>query len=153
MGTTVRVAGEDDFAQIIGLDSAESGQDRQDYWHGLFNRFRNRPDDRHILVAIRDESLVGYIIGEVRDGEFGLPRAGWIVHLRVSDQMREEKVGTRLFDTLCARFRRDGVARLRTAVARTDTLVMAFFRSQGMMAAPTVQMEMDLDDRDQRGAS
>jgi hypothetical protein len=35
--------------------------------------------------------------------------------------------------------------KVRTMLARDANLVMSFFRSQGMMAGPFVELEMDLD--------
>ncbi len=45
---------------------------------------------------------------------------------------------------------RSGVDTLRTMLARDDDLNMAFFRSQGMMGGPFVQLEMPLDPRRDR---
>ena len=53
--------------------------------------------------------------------------------------------GTRLFEELCNRFRQAGVAKVRTMLARNNGLVLAFFRSLGMMAGPFIQLEKDLD--------
>ena len=43
------------------------------------------------------------------------------------------------------RFKRIGVRKLRTIVARENTLILSFFRSQGMMAGPLVALETDLE--------
>jgi len=37
------------------------------------------------------------------------------------------------------------VNKVRTLLARDNHLVMSFFRSQGMMAAPFIALERDLD--------
>ena len=39
--------------------------------------------------------------------------------------------GTRLLEAICAAFRRRGVQKVRTLLARDNALVLAFFRSQG----------------------
>ncbi len=46
---------------------------------------------------------------------------------------------------MCRCFRETGVTKIRTMIARDAQLVMSFFRSQGLMAGPFVQLEMDLE--------
>ena len=38
-----------------------------------------------------------------------------------------------------------GVRKLRTMLSRDNTLILSFFRSQGMMAGPFIPLEMDLE--------
>ena len=42
-------------------------------------------------------------------------------------------------------FRAQGVTRLRTMVDRRDTLILSFFRAQGMRAGPSLQLDLDLE--------
>jgi L-amino acid N-acyltransferase YncA len=53
-------------------------------------------------------------------------------------------IGTRLLEAICAGFRHAGVDEVRTLIARDNSLVLSFFRSQGMMAAPFIPLEKDL---------
>jgi ribosomal protein S18 acetylase RimI-like enzyme len=55
-------------------------------------------------------------------------------------------VGTRLLEAIVAAFRRAGVTKVRTLLARDNTLVLSFFRSQGMMAAPFIPLELELEE-------
>ena len=49
-----------------------------------------------------------------------------------------------LLEAISDAFRSQGVGTLRTMLARDNTLIMSFFRSQGMMAGPLLMLEMDL---------
>ena len=42
-------------------------------------------------------------------------------------------------------FRKAGVTRIRTMIPWENMDLMSFFRSQGMMAGPFVQLEVDLE--------
>jgi hypothetical protein len=53
-------------------------------------------------------------------------------------------MATRLLEAMTAAFRRQGVTTLRTLIARDNRLVLSFFRSQGMMAAPVIPLEKDI---------
>jgi ribosomal protein S18 acetylase RimI-like enzyme len=65
--------------------------------------------------------------------------------LGVRPEARLAGVGERMLEAICERFRRAGVTTVRTLLARDNTLVLAFFRSQGMMAAPFIPLQMELD--------
>jgi ribosomal protein S18 acetylase RimI-like enzyme len=88
--------------------------------------------------------VVGFVIGEVRDWEFGSPPCGWVFAIDVKPDSRQAGIGTRLLDAICASFRRAGVRKVRTMLGRDNTLILSFFRSQGMMAGPFIPLEMDL---------
>ena len=53
-------------------------------------------------------------------------------------------VGSALFDALIARFKDKGVTRVRTLVDRKDHPILSFFRAQGMVAGPSLQLDRDL---------
>ncbi len=65
--------------------------------------------------------------------------------LGVDPTVRLRKIGSQLFDAICACLAQAGVDTVRTMLARDDNLNMAFFRSQGMMGGPFIQLEMPLD--------
>jgi ribosomal protein S18 acetylase RimI-like enzyme len=58
--------------------------------------------------------------------------------------VRQAGIGTRLLSALSTSLRRTGVRKLRTLLSRENTLILSFFRSQGMTAAPMIPLEMDL---------
>ena len=89
--------------------------------------------------------MVGFIIGEIRDWEFGSPPCGWVFAIDVDPSARLAGVGTRLLQAISANFRQAGVDKLRTLLAIDNTLILSFFRSQGMMAGPLISLEMDLE--------
>lgn len=143
----VRHAKAKDLPFIVALDKENTGEAKPDYWQRLFERFSANREGRCFLVA-EDRSegvLVGFIIGETRAWEFGSPPCGWIFALGVSPRARLQQIGTHLFDTICEGFRGSGINTVRTMLARDSSLVMSFFRSQGMTAGPFIQLEKELD--------
>jgi hypothetical protein len=59
--------------------------------------------------------------------------------------MRLHSVGYAMLEAISNEFKKAGVSKMRTMVARDDRLPMLFFRSEGMMAGPYIQLEKDLD--------
>jgi GNAT superfamily N-acetyltransferase len=135
-----------DLGEVIAIDAAITGLEKTDYWYELFHRYGGgRTRQRLFLVAESAGVIHGFIIGEVRDWEFGSAPCGWVFGLSVRPGARLAGVGTRMLEAICDGFRHTGVAKVRTLLARDDSLVLSFFRSQGMMAAPFIPLEMDLD--------
>lgn len=142
----VRPVRRGDLDQVIALDATVTGLAKRDYWPSVFRRYGGASQGaREFLVAISDGRVAGFIIGEVRDWEFGSPPCGWVFAIDVAPDARLAGIGTRLLDAICASFRRQGVRKLRTMLARDNTLILSFFRSQGMTAGSLMPLEMDLD--------
>jgi ribosomal protein S18 acetylase RimI-like enzyme len=143
---TIRPARPGDRDAVIALDARVTGLAKRAYWQGLFRRYGGRAADaRPFLVAEADGRVVGFVIGEVRDWEFGSPPCGWVFGIDVDPDARLAGVGSMLLDAIAGAFRRAGVSTLRTLLARDNTLVLSFFRSQGMVAGPFIPLEMPLE--------
>lgn len=142
----VRPARRRDLDHVVAIDAAVTGIEKRDYWRRVFGRYGDAPGaDPQFLVADAGGRVVGFVIGEVRDWEFGSPPCGWVFAIDVAPEARLAGIGARLLAAVCDGFRRAGVRQVRTLLARDDTLVLSFFRSQGMMAAPLIPLEMHLD--------
>jgi ribosomal protein S18 acetylase RimI-like enzyme len=142
---TIRPAKRGDLPQVIAIDATVTGLEKQNYWRSVYRRYGvGSTDQRHFLVAVAGRRIVGFLIAEVRDWEFGSPPCGWVFAIDVHPQARQTGVGTRLLEATCALFRRAGVRKLRTMLASDNTLILSFFRSQGMMAGSLIPLEMDL---------
>ncbi len=135
-----------DLEQVIAIDATVTGLEKRAYWLRVYRRYgkAGAGEQRHFLVAQSDAKVVGFAIGEVRDWEFGSPPCGWVFAINVDPDARQGGIGARLLATLSALFRRAGVLKLRTMLARDNTLILSFFRSQGMVAGPLIPLEMDL---------
>jgi len=142
----VRPVKRGDLDQVIAIDAAVTGLEKRDYWRAIFRRYgMAEGEPRHFLVAAAEGRVVGFVIGEVRDWEFGSPPCGWVFAINVAPAARQAGIGTRLLQAISATFRRAGVRKLRTMLARDNTLILSFFRSQGMTAGSLIPLEMDLD--------
>jgi len=151
--TTVRVRRVQaaDIPQVIGLDTRVTKLAKAEYWNDVFLRYgKRRPHERFFLVAERradktKSRVLGFIIGEIRAWEFGSTPCGWVFALSVEPEMRLHNVGYALLEAISREFKKAGVGKMRTMVARDARLPMLFFRSEGMMAGPYIQLEKDLD--------
>ena len=138
----IRSAEPADLSEISALDARLTGEPKATYWQAMLERYAGGPPDRHFLVAETGNGhLAGFIAGEVRAFEFGQPAAGWVFAIQVDPKLRLKGTGSALFEALCARFKAQGVGRVRTLVDRKDNLILSFFRAQGMTAGPSLQLD------------
>ena len=134
-----------DLPAVIALDATVTGLHKADYWQRIYRRYGVAGQGlRHFLVAVAGARVCGFAIGEVRDWEFGSPPCGWVFAIDVDPRVRLRGVGTALLGAMRERFERVGVDKLRTMLARDNTLLLSFFRSQGMTAGRLIPLEIDL---------
>ena len=143
-GIQIRTAAESDLPAIMTFDERSNKDVNPHYWQEMFARYGNDKDKQLFLVCEYEAEMVGFIIGEIRDWEFGSSPCGWVFALGVRPDIRLGCVATHMYAAICDFFRQKGVKKVRTMVARQDNDFHSFFRSQGMMAGPYIQLEKDL---------
>jgi GNAT superfamily N-acetyltransferase len=80
--------------------------------------------------------VVGFMLGEVRSGEFGLEEpTGWIGVLGVDPAARGKAVGRQLAAGIFAHFRARGVRAVRTMVEAGRPELESFFSALGFAPA------------------
>lgn len=137
----VRPLAAGDEAVVAGLDRAVRGEDRTGYWKERLGRFL---DGGVGLVATVDGRPAGYLLGEVRDGDFDMPALGWIVHLGVDPALRRRGVGAALVRAAVDAFRKAGVGSVRTLVHLGDLEAVHFFHGCEFRQADYLSLELDL---------
>jgi ribosomal protein S18 acetylase RimI-like enzyme len=146
---TVRRVRPADVREVIALDQRVTSLAKPDYWQDIFERYgRRRQSERHFLIAEAQDKqmpILGFIIGEVRAWEFGSAPCGWVFALSVEPKARQHGIGDALFGAISQEFKKAGVTKMRTMVARDNRLHMLFFRGEGMMAGPYLQLEKELE--------
>lgn len=142
----IREAVKSDLPEVIALDEEVTGLAKRQYWKEsmAFGGSRRR-QPRFLLIAEKRGRIEGFILGEIRSWEFGEPPCGWVFAIQVRSKSRLKGTATRLFEAICNEFRRAGVTKVRTLMARDNHLVLSFFRSQGMMAGPFIELETSLE--------
>src|SRR5512141_3205133 len=102
----VRPVDANDLGQIIAIDAEVTGLEKTDYWYELFHRYGvGCTRQRLFLVAESGDVIQGFIIGEVRDWEFGSAPCGWVFGLSVRASARLGGVGARMLEAICDGFR------------------------------------------------
>jgi len=143
----IRPAESHDIGAISALDARITSLPKKQHWQDLLARSKSRDFAQFFLVAdtpASSKSLLGFIVGEIRAWEFGSAPSGWVYALSVEPTVREHGVGEALLAAIAAEFKRCKITKMRTMVAKDSPLPMLFFRAEGMMAGPYIQLEKDL---------
>lgn len=133
----VRPADELDIDDIVRIDEKIGGEYRPEVWERRLGYYIRR-DPESSVVAEADGKVVGFMLGEVRSGEFGLEHpTGWIEVLGVDPDFRGRAVGRLMADAMLQHFRDQGATEVRTLVEEERMGdVAGFFRSLGFEQAP-----------------
>lgn len=132
----VRPLDELDITAVADIAERSGGPRDAGFWEDRVTSFLRR-DPEGALIAEVGGRAAGFMLGEVRRGEFGIAEpTGWIEFLGVDPELRGRAVGRLLVEALEAHFRARGAVAVRTLVDETMPGVAAFFASLGYAPAP-----------------
>ena len=140
----VRPLTELDIEAVTRIDERITGRYRPEVWERRIGYYLRR-DPEASQVAEVGGTVAGFMLGEVRGGEFGLDEpTGWIEFFGVDPDVRGRNLGRRLCDALLAHFRSQGAHVARTMVATRDAEIAGFLGAMGFSAAPLTALEKRL---------
>src|SRR6185437_2024069 len=112
----IRPVNELDIEAICRIDERITGKYRPDVWEDRVVYFIRRDPDSSQVAEV-DGKVVGFMLGEVRGGEFGMEEpTGWLEFFGVDPSARERGIGRGLTDALLAGFKKRGAHVARTMV-------------------------------------
>lgn len=127
----IRPLDELDIDDIVAIDEKIGGEYRPEVWETRVGYYLRR-DPEGPVVAEVDGQVIGFMLGEVRSGEFGLEEpTGWIEVLGVDPDHRGQAAGRLMAEVLLEHFRTQGVTRVRTLVDEDMDELRKFFTALG----------------------
>ncbi|MFH1139441.1 MAG: GNAT family N-acetyltransferase [Pseudomonadota bacterium] len=101
--------------------------------------------DGIFLAAENDGEVIGFFLGEVKHGHFGLEHSGWIEMFGVHPKVMGQGVGRALGQAAMDRFRALGVRDVYTAVRWDSGDHLAFFKSMGFSLSNFINLKIRLE--------
>jgi ribosomal protein S18 acetylase RimI-like enzyme len=128
---TIRSLSELDVDDIVRIVEKTRAAYQPDLWEDRVTYYLRRDPDGSV-VGEAGGRVVGFMLGDVRTGEFGIDEpCGWIEVLGVDPEHAGRGVGRALVAAMLERYRERGVARVRTMVDAAMPDVEAFFARAG----------------------
>jgi ribosomal protein S18 acetylase RimI-like enzyme len=124
-----------DISDIVAIDERIGGHYRPEVWERQIGYYLRRDPEASVVAEV-DGKVAGFMLGEVRSGEFGLEEpTGWIEVLGVDPAHRSKALGRGMAERMLAHFRSQGVRSVRTLVDEEREDLCRFFGSLGFKAS------------------
>ncbi|NOT34321.1 MAG: GNAT family N-acetyltransferase [Candidatus Eisenbacteria bacterium] len=140
----IRPLDELDLDAIVRIDEKIGGIYRPDFWEQRVVYYLRRDPDASRVAEVGGH-VVGFMLGELRAGEFGLEEpGGWIERFGIDPAHRGQDLGRRMFDAMVGHFRAQGAKSVRTLVDGRDASVAGFLKAIGFAPSPLQALEIRL---------
>ncbi|MCK4266330.1 MAG: GNAT family N-acetyltransferase [Thermoplasmata archaeon] len=140
----VRPMAQDDIGQAASIHKKipKEGltQDMEYSIEALFTAFIDR-SPKTCLVAEDDDTVVGFIVGDIKEWSFGLERSGWIEIVEVDPKHMGKGIGKTLGEALLKSFREEGIREVYTSVKWDSGDLIEFFKSIGFDKSGFINLE------------
>lgn len=134
-----------DVSEIVRIDATHAGRRREAYYQALLERYLDASHHTTLsFVACRDGRVLGFLIGEVSRGAYGLPEeVATVQTVGVDRAYARSGIAAMLFAEFETHARRLGVERVYTLVSWSDP-ILGYFHRMGFHPAQTLYLERTL---------
>ena len=140
----VRPLDELDIGRITEIDERITGIYRPEVWERRVGYYLRRDPDSSQVAEVEGR-VVGFMLGDVRAGEFGIESpSGWIERFGIDPDFRGRDIGRQLFEAILRHFRGCGTGAVRTLVDDRDAAVAGFLGALGFTPSSLKALEMQI---------
>ena len=131
-GILVRDLRLEDLAPLVRIDARTAGRSRRAYYERKLEEAVRESGIKISLAAEIEGILVGFLLGRLYYGEFGLPEPVAIIDsIGVDPDYQKRKVGAALMSQLETNMKGMGIEILQTQVGWDQFGLLAFMQAQG----------------------
>jgi N-acetylglutamate synthase-like GNAT family acetyltransferase len=142
----MRVMKREDLAAVVAIDTLISKQQRGQYFERKIESVINNPHNINTsLVAEVDGKVVGFIMGDVYFGEYGVPETSATIDtIGVHPDCQNRGVAHDLMDQFLTNMKAVGVSRVYTMVNWNDFTLERFFAGHKFQPSKRINLELQL---------
>mgnify|MGYP000103048068 CR=1 FL=1 len=142
----MRVMKREDLDAVAAIDALVSKQERRLYYERKIESVMVNPYNINTsLVAEVDGKIVGFVMGDVYFGEFGIPdTSATIDTIGVHPEFQHRGVAHDLLDQFLTNMKGVGVRKIYTLVNWNDFGLERFFASQKFEPSKRINLELQL---------
>ncbi len=139
----IRVMKEGDLQAIIDIDAKVTGTSRGEYYERKVSMMLDKKGSiATSLVADNDGLVIGFIMGNIYTGEFGIPQTtASLDSIGIDPDYANQAIGSQLLEEFIRHVRAAGVKDIQTLVDWDNIQLMKFFNKSGFIPSKTLNLE------------
>ena len=143
---SIRVMKPSDLDAIVRIDEQTSGQNRREYYERKMSILLDRKHTiNSSIVAELDGKVVGFIMGDIYFGEFGIPETSATIDtLGVDPAIQNRGIAGDVMDQFIMNMRAAGVTKIYTLVNWDDFALERFFSRHKFVPSKRINLELTL---------
>ena len=137
----IRLMAASDFDAVLAIDQKVLKFSRLAYYEMKFDKLFKSKEflPTSLLAELADGTVVGFIMGELYMGEYGISRDGATLDtVGVDPEYRKLGIGKRLMQNFIAHLKDLGVKKLNTLVDTNDINLLNFFEANNFKPAKNI---------------
>lgn len=142
----IRPMREEDLEEITSIDNMYFGMARPEYYKEKLSTATKGAGINTSLVAEVEGKLVGFVMGQLYTGEFGIPETtANLDTIGVHPMIGGKGVAGRLLEQFRVQMRKLGVTTIHTLVNWSDKNLLLFFHREGFVPSERLSLELTVD--------
>lgn len=139
----IRVMRESDLQAIIDIDAKVTGTSRVEYYERkVASMLDKKGSIATSLIADDGDKVIGFIMGNIYTGEFGIPQTtASLDTIGVDPDHSSQGIGTLLLEEFIRHVGAAGVKDIQTLVDWDNIQLMKFFNRSGFIPSKTLNLE------------
>ena len=143
----IRLMQADDFDAVVGIDEKVLKASRPEYYEMKFEKLFNSKDylPASLVAEEEDGTLVGFVMGELYMGEYGIFREeASLDTIGVDPDHQHRGIGEQLINEYLDHLKKLGVQKINTLVDWNDSKLIQFFSANRFSPSKTINLERRL---------
>ena len=138
----IRLMKAGDFDAVVGIDERVTKTSRLGYYKLKFEKFVQSRDYVPTSLVAEEENgtVVGFVMGEVFIGEYGLSETATLDTIGVDPSHRDKGIGRQLINEFMDHLKTLGIRKVNTLVDKGDSELMRFFNENQFSPSSTINL-------------
>lgn len=145
MEISIRPLKKEDITALVLIDAEITGKSRDSYYNRKFVEIFDSGRLSVSLVAEIEGVIVGFLLGQVYEGEYGIPEdTAYLDTIGILPKYSKLGVGSKLLDQFVSNVKACNVRKIYTLVNFGDTKLIKFFGSHGFSPSKRINLELEV---------
>jgi ribosomal protein S18 acetylase RimI-like enzyme len=142
----IRVMRQDDIESVVDIDAKVFGTERMEYYERKMSMLLDREGSISTsLVVDYQGNVIGFIMGNIYTGEFGIPqKTASLETIGIDPDFSGLGLGTQLLEEFVSHMKKAGVENIQTLVDISNAPLSKFFNKSGFAPSKTLNLEKSL---------